>query len=540
MPNRSAVEVDGVGSPVLVLPRGLRVRWTSIGEAPIAGFPFLDRDQVPRAMYHLPASPQTHDGKRDVTLRWTCHEESGEVTQRDLVLQPTDKKEYQTGLDLDQCIKWVTHSFMDLAQNSVLAPTDSLLGGTIRRSWARARQIWLEPDPDEPRMELIIRLALDATLREAIGNIGEHPRRILLRVREQTPVTRVTEMDAACIRDYARRPGKTAFEKAGVSQRLMAVQRHASFDTLENRVACWTMDELHRRSLQWRQCHVTSRAIQSHRARKVQQLGRLAQEVRHGENLAAIAHGSLSHPVIANYPLQMESRYHVLYQTYQSLLRYRKVIDDAWTWRRPLWSDAVRQIMACTLVDQMGPPLAESAPYFRTEAERGRWLTAPSGPGPFATHHGPMYIIDAHDAEQAGPDWHSGIPAFWAAKIGMLGPDTILWWPDRGSVVVVWSHLWCAATATVQRHVDDAAIALKRFADGIAWESRKRLKIAGIIISTDSTGAAVEQILSQNDGLQVVGLTIPMRIDTTDAVAFRAMSVDLSAGITIAVQEVCT
>jgi len=454
-------------------------------------------------------------------------------------MRPRDAASDHVGAHLDQCIQWAVHSFLELAQSNEMAPTDSPVTGLVRRSWEHARNIWLSPDPAEPRMELIIKLAQDAELLAALESVGVHPRRILLRIREQTPIGRVTELDAACIRDYARRPGRTAFEKAGVTQRLLAVQRHASFDTLENRLACWTLDELHRRSLLWTHRHSGSRALSGVRARTVRRLARVARSIRNGEHLMDLAHAALAHPVIANYPLQMEPRYRAIFVAYQQLLRYRRIQDEAWTWRRPLWTDTVRQLVFCTLAATLGEPLAQSAPYYRTEGERGRWIASPSAPGPFRTSHGEMYIIDAHDAEQVGPDWHVGIGSGWATRIGMLGADIILWWPERGSVVVIWGHLWCGDAATVQRHVDGAAEALQRFADGMEWETRQRLAIAGILISTDSTGTAVGQYTNVHHRPSVVGLTIPMRVDTTDEQQFQGMARDLSAGISMAVEAVC-
>jgi len=409
----------------------------------------------------------------------------------------------------------------------------------MRRTWIRARSIWLQPDPGEPRMELIIKLAQDPQLREAIKSVGAHPRRILLRIRDQTPVGRVTELDAACIREYARLPGRTPYEKAGASQRLLAVQRQASFDTLENRVACWTLDELRRRSQQWRQRHIGSRALGGERARQVAHLARIAADIRHTEHFTNIAHGSLVHPVVANYPLQMEARYRCVYNAYQQLLRYRRIMDEAWTWRRPLWSDAVRQLIACTLVTRMGTPLAESAPYYRTEGERGRWIAAPSGPGPYQTVHGPMYVIDAHDAEQSGSTWHSGMQASWAPYIGMLGPDSILWWPKSDSVVVVWSQLWSGASTGFQAQVDAAAQALQRFTDGVSFIASTRITVAGILLSTDAYDRSVAQVTNQRGGRTVVGITLPMAIDTTDKTLFENIARDLSAGLELAIEEVC-
>jgi len=268
-------------------------------------------------------------------------------------------------------------------------------------------------------------------------------------------------------------------------------------------------------------------------------LGRLTTVLRRSEDLADIATASLVHPVAANYPLQMEPRYHTIYGAYKELLRYRRIQDEAWTWRRPLWSDTVRQLLACALVRKLGDPIAESAPYYRTEAERGRWLAPPSGPGPFHTRRGPMYIIDGHDIERLGPQWHEAFPAAWAAHIGMLGPDSILWWPERNAVVIVWGHLWCGGGSAIPSHVDVAAQALQRFADALLVVHRQRIQIAGLLVSTDRDAADVDCLPSSGAQRRVVGLTIPMRIDPSNQQQFERMSKNLEVGIELALDDAC-
>lgn len=58
----------------------------------------------------------------------------------------------------------------------------------------------------------------------------------LRRIRIETPLSRVQELDPACLRRIARRSGRTLIEKAGPKQLLPAVRRQPSFDTMENRV----------------------------------------------------------------------------------------------------------------------------------------------------------------------------------------------------------------------------------------------------------------------------------------------------------------
>ena len=61
-------------------------------------------------------------------------------------------------------------------------------------------------------------------------------RRRMARARKELPLRRLREMDPACLRTNARRPGRTLIEKAGPRGRLRGVVRIERFDTTENRV----------------------------------------------------------------------------------------------------------------------------------------------------------------------------------------------------------------------------------------------------------------------------------------------------------------
>ena len=42
-------------------------------------------------------------------------------------------------------------------------------------------------------------------------------------------------MDAYCLRDYVRRPGRDSIEKAGARQELLGIQRFQNYNTPENK-----------------------------------------------------------------------------------------------------------------------------------------------------------------------------------------------------------------------------------------------------------------------------------------------------------------
>ncbi|SKB15499.1 conserved hypothetical protein [Planktothrix sp. PCC 11201] len=82
---------------------------------------------------------------------------------------------------------------------------------------------------------LIIALLNKYNLDKNLQLIGPKLRQQLRRKAELMPVGNIQEMDAYCLRDYTRRPGLTAAEKAGSRQELMGIKRHQDYHTPENK-----------------------------------------------------------------------------------------------------------------------------------------------------------------------------------------------------------------------------------------------------------------------------------------------------------------
>jgi hypothetical protein len=102
----------------------------------------------------------------------------------------------------------------------------------VQEAGRRLRELLDAPEMLPP--SLVAGLAPLLTPR--LVRLRHHLRRRLARTREDVPLRRVREMDPACLRVNARRPGLTLLEKAGPRQVLRAVVRVERFDTSENRV----------------------------------------------------------------------------------------------------------------------------------------------------------------------------------------------------------------------------------------------------------------------------------------------------------------
>ncbi len=528
----SEATVDGAGSPRLLTPLGSKPpRWVDgAGLAPKAGVAFRWQGREYQA-WHVPCSNAVREGRHDLELRWSIdHANPIPLTQRGLMHRPPDGTEAQEPepLHLDALINWMVHTFQELGHDEV-GQEDADTRATIRRTWELAHEKWVVRKSDEPLMELIIRLAQDRKLTRALHAIGESPRRILIRVREATPVGRVQEMDPACIRHYAKLPGNSPVQKAGARQLLLAVQRRPSFDTLENKVAAWTMAALQKRAESWRRKQ-TKVALGGTRARAVGQLAKDNQQLLASENLFDLKYAGLAHPATANYPLTMEPRYKLVYKAYRELLRYQKIKDDAWTWRRPLWAETVGQLINCSLL-RLWPDATLSTPFYRKESDRGIWLAAQASAGPFKTPWGQAYLIDSHDLETTKPEALKSLLADESSPLGSLGAtgcDLALWWPDRAAVLPIWATLWTAETDRWLASLPRASKALARYA---SQPNIPVKHIGGLLISAHSSAERGEMAMDKSAGKAIHGVRVPMHSGAMEAQAFDQVTASINEAL---------
>ena len=513
--------VDGAGTPRVLTPLDSKPpRWVDgAGFAPKAGLAFRWMGKDFQA-WHVPCSNAVREDRHDLELRWSIdHAEPTALTQRRLMHRPPDSTEAQEAeaQNLDALINWMVHTFQELGHAEV-GQEDADTPAVVRRTWKMAQKNWVVRESKEPLMELIIKMAQDRKLTRALHAIGESPRRILIRVREATPVGRVQEMDPACIRHYAKLPGNSPVQKAGARQLLLAVQRRPSFDTLENKVAAWTMAALQKRAESWRRKQ-TKVALGGTRARAVGKLAKENQQLLASDNLFDLKYAGLAHPATANYPLTMEPRYKLVYKAYRELLRYQKIKDDAWTWRRPLWAETVGQLINCCLL-RLWPDATVSTPFYRKEADRGRWLAAQASAGPFQTPWGQAYLIDSHDLESASAAALQSLLSderSLLASLGATGCDLALWWPDKAAVLPIWAPLWTDEVSRWQASLPRAGQALAKYA---AQPNIPVKHLGGLLVTAHSQADRAATFVDQSAGKSVHGLRVPMHTGLLEAVAF--------------------
>ncbi|MDZ8119986.1 DUF2357 domain-containing protein [Pontiella agarivorans] len=510
--------VDGRGSARIVLADMGKEIWLGSLELPKSGFPFLNKGVWYQA-YDLPltsAPGQIEQKKTDMLSVLDI-----EVTQTNLMPRPRrGKAKEDDSVEVKSRDKWL---FWQLLRYFELShPDDNLgefeagYGGAVRRSWDSVRREWIHANSDEPEISLIVRLASNSALVQALDLITQSPRRVLERYRSDTPIGRIQELDSACIRNYAHRPGRNSLEKAGPKQRLYSVLRRENIDTLENRVSLWVLTRMSAMAAEW--LDRNSRFSDSHRHTVVKRLMSSLQEWINRPTFCDVDM-LLDLPSEPNYPLQFESRYKYIWETYLAIRREDQVFEDAWTWQRVLWGESGRQIFHAFLTG-IWSELLVSTPVFRTEGLSGQWLMPFRAPGPFK---GPVYLYDSLDVNTVG--WSSlwkeseAFPDF--DRIGKCGCDQVLWFGGKG--IAIWYVLKDPHAISLEEMIRQARESMDRsVSDKDQW--------VGLVIAADLSveekGPQVEQIGIGNS--MCVGISIPMD-------AHRYFE-DIEAGIEIALE----
>lgn len=238
-----------------------------------------------------------------------------------------------------------------------------------------------------------------------LRDIRNGPKRLLQRIHQQSSMDRIQELDMHCLIDYARRPGKTAAEKGGARQRLLAVERRETFDTLENRVV---LDFCRRSLFACRSYLEQNRKIQLQDSKRMQTVRRY-QYFLHAYLADMIWKDvkPLAEPCrTPNYALAQNPLYVEIWKGYLDLLRHADLLEQIWRWPRRLWADLVRVLIneAARMTfehDMEALPLANrpicaakamaNARMFITSSYVGGWrLNRASGAGC-------LYLLDQSD-----------------------------------------------------------------------------------------------------------------------------------------------
>lgn len=232
-----------------------------------------------------------------------------------------------------------THSFLGRHVDLVYGPIDTqsrLVDGCASLDLAEFLQQWIRyDDVQEARTALIVKIA--RAIAQTVLSIGERPRKVLRRRRAMERVASVRQIDPAGIRWLARQPGNNLAERAGPRQRVLAVIREESIETLENRVVRDFLERSASECRTWLRENSTFAGTDKHDS--VHRYSSTVRRLRKSGPLADIRRSvGLVEP---NYVLQHDERYSQVWPWYVKLLRRQQEEDRLWRWSHRTFAEAV-------------------------------------------------------------------------------------------------------------------------------------------------------------------------------------------------------
>lgn len=376
-----------------------------------------------------------------------------------------------------------------------------LPGGGARRRWETVRDRWQEDRDAVAIMSLVAQFSRDKELLRAMRSIAANPRRMLVRTHRPRKVHRVSEMDIVTMRAFARAPGRTAIQKAGAKQELLAVVREETVDLPENRVLVWVAGRMDEMSRAWMSRYASggSQGLEGV-AKLVGELRRLARRVLDSADLADIkvlAH----HMTSPTYCLQFDRRYRQIWKAYVGIRRQDRQRNDAFRWQSHLWGTTARLLLTSVLLQRDSEGWSEvqgvSTPYFRGDPEGGEWLEGPSIPGPFDTGDGLCHMIDLRRPPEESSFPLSQLPD----EVCGSGADLVLVWPDLQRICPVWTSIGHRADGQVLES-KSLSSKLRELSDGGSWGW------SGLVMQAEPYAAKCDWT-RQEEGGRLVLLHIP-------------------------------
>ena len=233
----------------------------------------------------------------------------------------------------------------------------------LREAWRRAEK------EDDPRMAEIVRQANE--LVPHIKDLEKKIRRILRRDREKIQLDRVQEMDRASMRWLSKQPGTTLAERAGSSQRILAIVRKENFDTIENKVLHSYLILAEKVTKDW--LADNKRAISTKRYQSVEKLRKLARNF--ARHLKSLGVGEATADVTPNYVLMQDKNYNKVFDAWMRLMRRESILDDLWAWQGEIWTDFCALAIVLSLNDLNEAELIAQSPIvWRNTPDNGKWF----------------------------------------------------------------------------------------------------------------------------------------------------------------------
>jgi hypothetical protein len=244
------------------------------------------------------------------------------------------------------------------------------------------------------------------------------------------PLWRVQEIDRRGMTWLVRQPGETMAERAGSRQRVYAIAREESFNTLENRVL---------RSYAQLAAMIAREYVGKHP--KAARTGRVGIVDKFGKrcrrldaDLAERGVGEAGSNVTPNFVLQNNVNYRKVWDAWIDLLRRERIVDELWHWQARSWEEFCAMALVVALQSIPSARVIATSPLeFREEQEQGCWLNHVN---PMAVFYLPEQnvTVEVRYGPPTGRILHMFGAPIWL-RFGQIGDNTFL---RRWAVWPIW------------------------------------------------------------------------------------------------------
>jgi hypothetical protein len=372
--------------------------------------------------------------------RWFAHEHP-------MVMSGLDLRRLRRGaapVDVDSgllsSVESEIHAWVDAASSFVF---DNPSGRHVTVQPCDLRRRYLDRGDKDAPDSLILRIA-----RADAGRLAElcrGPRVILRRVRSSTPVERARQLDANCLRWLDRQPGESVVEKSGPKQRIRAIHRVKSSDTLENRVLKDLLMRAVEAGREYRREH--QRFAKSKNVEVVQRFEATCASLLELEWIQRVP--AISGIPTPNYVLQSDQRYRHVWKTWLQLVRRDRLTQSLVHWSsRWLAELALVSTLAHIGAEPhvFGTPRWSQALWLRAEPEHGEYCDPSAPVGTVEGRFGAR--IRAIDIARGGQLARAAWPGVWDRWVRLLPDFAVVPRDHAADTILVWGLVvWNRAQA---------------------------------------------------------------------------------------------
>jgi len=292
-------------------------------------------------------------------------------------------------------------------------------------------------DIREATLPLVVSLNRRYNLHKKLQKITPNLRHQLRRRTETMRVSDIQEMDAYSMRDYIRRPGRSAAEKAGVKQELTGVNRYADYNTAENKFLLYFAGRL----LHGECDRYEKSNAQQYRSEVVQLralIARLKQQCRQ-ENTRVFTEKTYQFTQ-PNHVLLKDPIYRSFYKAYLDYISHKQEKEQVWPFRNQILADAFYLFMTAALLRFPENQIDSTVIACRRNPDLGHYLILDkSVPNIRAAIDHQPYLIRLHRPEKNHPqcDWMLTVKsAKDTAEFGKFHlPIWVFWYaPDESAI----------------------------------------------------------------------------------------------------------